>query len=856
MFNKFKSFFKLNNWKRVFLLIFSFVSFGLFIGLSFGLFSKNSTPSSDYRNGIQVTIKPINQNDGTVIVDERELNEISNNLSQRLEAEYPDQKVEISYNEQGVINLFSPGVDTEIEKNDFLNFLVEKEQITITGLGANQENISLISDAANTFTGVGTKTGNAYSLQSNTLNNDLLIPAKNQGVKQILIWRNFKTLMKLANLDDNFNGDYYSFLFEQGYTPEDVTDSSTKPVFLKKTLGKLEGVSYSPLDFLISKNNISSIDASANKIDIDKNFGTTLPLDFKQYIDKEYTSIRFSINSYQLNNYLFSFVDAKQGNNAQLFLLIGLVTIFAVLSLFVVLNYGYLGIIAILILGILVFLSMLMITVFIGDYDTTTISSLVLAVILAFDFMVLFFERVKREIDKGNSIPKSIKNSISKTNKSTYAKSAILILSMIIFYVFLSNLFGTFSLVTLSTILFLPLLSIFLLRALAYVLIDIDKFKNDGKVVGMWRKKIDSQTSEVNVDLLKQIEFEKKDTKDLVNKKSFKVFSKFEKKGVLVSLVSLSYVIFGGLAVFLTSFFSSGQSLTNSLNLNPSDKNAIVLRIGKTGNVSGLSSSEIKEIKTTVSSSAYNINLKDLKVTKSNLIEIYLPNDFSKEKINQLSNELALKNVIVIPSIFKGSQTFKIMLYTMYGILAAIIAMGIFILLWMNWTKALTFILSALVSVAAMIGMAAFGFITITPYLSIVFISLFMIMLMNQINLLIRFNAKLKTRRLEEVDANEMRKIIKQVTFNSLKPLMTSNLVIVAIMLLLTIFIGSLPWQATIFIMGFVIVNFVFTILLLPRIFIFFENIRARSIRKKILNKYWETEKVKEQIFQGFNNIK
>lgn len=60
----------------------------------------------------------------------------------------------------------------------------------------------------------------------------------------------------------------------------------------------------------------------------------------------------------------------------------------------------------------------------------------------------------------------------------------------------------------------------------------------------------------------------------------------------------------------------------------------------------------------------------------------------------------------------------------------------------------------------------------------------------------------------------------------------------------------------TLFLICFSLTNFVFSFFLLPLVLGGLETLRARTMRKHILNRYWETEKVHEQVFSGINHLK
>lgn len=866
MTNKLKNLFKISRWKRIFILSFLFISIGLFIGLSFGFYSKKNSPTINYKDGIQLSVKPTNP-DSTTIDDEAYLNQIFYNLSMRLNQEFPDNNLDIQREQNGVINIKSTNINSIDKKNHFIDVLTKKEKLTVVTINDVSGNSFYSGDVNLLFSGVTQLSNNSYSLLFNNSFDSMNLwkEAKrfDDKVENILVWKNFEIFKKIVEADikndvDNINnaeygGSYYAYLFKDGRTPEKIKDHENGLKAILKDNFEFEGKKYNVSDFLISKNSIDDIKGTT-QLEIKKNFDATNWKIDSSKTTKEYVAIRYWLSSYQLNNYLASFIEPENGSHAYTFLIIALVSVFAILSIFIVINYGYLGMIALLLLSVIVFLSLLVTVTFVGDYDMTTVLALMLSLFISADIIVLFFEKIKREVKKGNSIPKAIKNSAKLTNKTDYIKSLILIVVFSVVYIFISRIYGTFALIVLSTIVFIPIIMILLLRLLIYVFIGLKKFENNGKTIGFWKSnfliKKNSETNNENY-LIEQLKLEEKNELSLQKSSKYKLFLRLNKNGVLISLLTLFYLIVGGLIVFLVSWFITG----NGYNINRNDQEQTVLRIGKNNSEQdNLTNYDVANIKKDLISNG--IKSSQIYVTKSNLIEVYIYKDYEASKINQISSTLISKyNVTIIQSQLRNSHTFYIMQFTMYSIFTAIVLICLFVLFWMNWTKAITFLIMGLLFVVCFITMLMFGFVTLSVHISTVLLFVFVLFVLNQLNSFIRYNEKLKSRRIEELDKLSIKNLIDRVTFGNLKSTLIINGITVLSFIIFTLFIGSLP-AIPLLIISLVIVNLVFNIFLLPKLLIWFESIRVRSIRKRILNNYWETEKIKEQVFSGINNIK
>lgn len=187
------------------------------------------------------------------------------------------------------------------------------------------------------------------------------------------------------------------------------------------------------------------------------------------------------------------------------------------------LNYGYLGIIALLLLAVIVFLALAFLTAFIGDYDTITTAALLFSTLIAFDCITLFCEKVKREVAKGHSIPKALKTTIKVTNRGDYTKFAVLLLGLVTIFSFTTRFDPGFALLTVATLIFIPLVMLLGLRLLAKVFIGLRAMENNGRTVGFWKNDVEIKREEGEEEtgqhLLEQIAFEQADQAKITTSK-------------------------------------------------------------------------------------------------------------------------------------------------------------------------------------------------------------------------------------------------------------------------------------------------------------------------------------------------
>lgn len=863
-----KSFFKLNNWKRWAIVVFSFLSCGLFVGLSLGLNTSNTRLSGDFTSQTQIVVKPIDSNYLDYSKRESELNEIKNNLVERLKIDFLDSNVSAKMEENGFINILATNIGDESKRNNFLDKLVNKESISLIN-STNGEIIANTSD----FTYISALNDKSFDLTTNN------IQKINYGLKKakdkkgtVAFIRNYELLKKIA--DQNFvefsssayNRNIYKYLFINGVTPEMKEDlqnnpgiAETTPVLLRNDLKYVDENNqtkiYDAKNFLFGKikEELKSPTIKVSKNDIGLSNSSTYS---NEDVRKEFTFFSYYISQYSLNDYFLTSMPPISGSNAFIFLIIGAISIILILSIFTILNYGYLGIISIIIMWTIFSLSTLMLSIFLGSYSYISIVALILITIITFNFILSFLEKIKRNKIKGYSISKSVKDAIKSTNKTDFIKSVLLFVPVLICYISLVKVFSGFLLSTLFVLIFVPILSIFLLRILSLTFVNIKYFKNSQLLISFFNKS-PSLTMNENINenesndlIIRTTSIENCEKMRIESLKEWSWFNKLNSKSPWIILSTILVIIFGGLITFISLFFVGNKSYyENGLNVGYNVINKNVIIISKYNN-QDLSIGDKNKINNELKK--YDINLSDIHI-KDNFVEIRSRNKFSPSLINNLSN--SLWEFKIIDSTFSETSTANPMQFVAYGILISIVLICLFVLFWMDWSKALSLLFSFLIGFVLFMSMILFGLIQFNGILIAISLLSFIVMMLTHLDSIIRYNSKIKLKKIEELNKFSIKEIIDLTTFKLLKKSIIYHSFI-CILSLLSLSTMIIPISTGFFIIGFTLINFIVTTFLLPKILILFESIRARRKRNRILNRYWETEKVKEQVFSGVNDIK
>lgn len=627
---------------------------------------------------------------------------------------------------------------------------------------------------------------------------------------------------------------------------------------------------YKATDFIVSKNELTDFQLSGQSIKtitINKDFGVANSNLSSKEIENEYLDVSFWISTYKLNNYVLSSRTANNGTNAYFFLMISLISIFAIVSIFVVINYGYLGIFAIILLAVIIFLALLMISVFFGDYDSFSISAILLTLFISLDFIISFLSNIKKQFKLGNTVNKATKNTIKNYQKNWYLKAIFLTLFVGIFYIITSNVLNQFSIIILISCFAIALVLIPSMFAMSKLLTGLSYFENNLKTIGFLKNKNIKQNvkQEIKKDSISietiEVNEEKKELLEnsiitFVNENEEQKYNKFER---IITSKKWIFIFFGiilvlAILMLIGNLINTGYTIFNGWTLNNTIPDQFSMKISKIDNTL-FTNDEILSIKQILFKNGIeekNINILDLQT-----ISILLNTTLSNSIVNNISQQLTnLYNLVIIPSTIISSDTFIIMRFTMYGILIALIVMCALILIWMDWVKSLTLFLSFIISGSIMTFVILVGSVKFNLISSTAIIFSFVLLLSFMMSFLSKVNHKLKLSRIELLTKNNIKKIVYYEFFEMFKSFLIINAIIIFAFVLLIALFGSLPWKFLLLNIIFEFINISVILLFVPRLLISFELLKARISRKIINNNFWDTEKIKEQSFKGINDIK
>lgn len=882
MLPKLKKFFKLSSKKRLFILFFFFIFSGLFISLSFAFKSKDSKVSNDYSNGISLTINPT-QEDGSQILEETYSKQLLQNLHKRLENAFPSSIVSSAYEVENVwnIDITNIAIDNLEQTNEIKNIIIEKNNLTLLPINATWSSQLFNSTYNNNSVfNSANKSSGSYSLTFSSPSFYTWAKSQNLGTK-VIIWKNLEILKRIVkNAIDNegYSGTLYEFLFLQNRTPENqpTTDNGTtlKTYFFKdEFIDPLTNKSYKATDFIVSKNELSDFSLSGQTkktITISKDFGVANSNLSSNDIENEFLNVEYWISTYKLNNYVLASRVANNGSNAYFFLMISLITIFAFVSIFVVINYGYLGIFAIILLAVIIFLALLMISVFFGDYDSFSVSAILLTLFISLDFIITFLSNVKKQFKLGNTVNKAAKNTIKNHQKNWYLKAIFLTLFVGIFYVVTSSVLNQFSIIILISCLAVTLVLIPCMFAVSKLLTGLKYFENNPKSIGFIKNKNDKEIKQnvekeitkdsTSIEIL-EANNEKKELLEgsiieFANQNEEQKYNKFEKSITSKKWIFIFFgiILISAILMLVGNFINTGYTIFNGWTLNNTIPNQFSMKISKIDN-SLFTNEEISSIKQILFNNG--IQEKNISIFDLQTLSILMNTTLSNATINDISQQLTnLYNLVIIPSTIISSDTFLIMRFTMYGILIALIIICALVLIWMDWVKTLVLFLSFIISGLIMAFVILVGGVKFNLISATAIIFSFVLLLSFMLSFLSNTHHKLKLSRIELLTKDNIKKIVYYEFFKMIKLFLILNAIIIFTFVLFIVLYGSLPWQLLLLNIIFEFINISVLLLFVPKMLISLELRKARMMRKIINDNFWDTEKIKEQSFKGVNDIK
>ncbi|UIF67276.1 protein translocase subunit SecDF [Mesomycoplasma hyopneumoniae] len=856
----FAKLFSLNSWKRFFLafLTFALLGSGIFLVSNFYI-SKNINRSIEYGGGAEVLVQ-VKTLDGK-IPSSKVVKEADAAIFQRLTGGANLSGTSVFTEGEGRIRISRNKISNNRELDTFIQEIVNKPVLTITDVDTNplffegkfDKNLKLDHGNETNWI-VPFAPGSAISQPNpqNPANNQVLIELKDKkaqlewskateyisrlghGKNRILIWSNIVELKKIAK--EKFPAQWAKS-GENIYNFVHVGEKTT-PEFLqgnKILQPELKKYQFDAKKYLIS-------DATVSQALNGKSFvitGRFTPQEAKQLA----LDINYGTADYKLDFLSASFVSKTKSDSVFIAGWIAIGLAIAIISLFLLINYGLLGALATISLSLYVFLTLLFFTIVRGEYSPITISALVVGIGMNIDANVISFEVFKSRIYSGNSVLKANYqanrlsfNAILDSNITT------LIAALVLFFFGTKNV-KSFSITLIFSIIFTLIVTIGFTKFFTSFILKANFFQNNEKklwLLGIKKYYLRKYQRGYN-SIYSQIDYEKiyKYTRWLpliLFLGSIIVFAVFA--GIYRSFGSgfnLAIDFSGGTNFLIESSNSSYDLITkekaekiisflDSQNINKSNSTILLNPLNENGNIFNL------EIKTKL----------DL-ATKIASLNAAIQNNFSNIRMTNYS--------------ISNEEAQKLIFNAILSVGIALIFVTIFTLIRFKWTFSLAIIFSLLFNVLMVLLAIIITRIEISQNLVVAILTLIGYTVNDTIVVFDRVKARFseinhenvyKFDKIKEISLQAIRETAKRSVYTSLTTILT--------IVVLMIFYESIDIVFSLTMLIGVIIGTYSSLFIATRIWIILESYRNRKKEMRINKKYWNVQKIYEQTFANIND--
>ncbi|AJR12011.1 bifunctional preprotein translocase subunit SecD/SecF [Mesomycoplasma dispar] len=860
---KFRTFFaklfSLNSWKRFFLafLTFSLLGSGIFLVSNYYI-SRNINRSIEYGGGAEVLVQ-VKTLDGK-IPSAKVVNEADAAIFQRLTGGANLNGTSVFTEGEGRIRISRNKISNNRELENFIQEIVNKPVLTITDTNTNplffdgkfDKNLTLKNGDETNWV-VPFAPGSAVSQPNpqNPASNQVLIELKDnkaqlewskateyisklgRGRNRILIWSNIAELKKMAK--EKFpkewakaNENIYNFVH---------VGERTTPQFLpgnKILRPELKKFQFDAKRYLIS-------DATVTQALNGKSFvitGRFSPQEAKQLA----LDINYGTADYKLDFLSASFVSKTKSDSAFIAGWVAIGLAIAIISLFLIVNYGLLGALATISLALYVFLTLLFFTIVRGEYSPITISALVVGIGMNIDANVISFELFKSRIYNGSSVMKAnYQANRSSFNAILDSNITTLIAALVLFFFGTKNV-KSFSITLIFSIIFTLIVTIGFTKFFTNFVLKTNFFQNNKK---LWLLGIKNY-------YLKKYE---RGYNSIYSRIDYEKIYKYSRWLPLVLFLGsiIVFAIFAGIYKSVGAGFNLAIDFSGGTNLliESSNSSYDLITKEKAEKIIGfLNSQDINKSNSTIllnplneNGTIFNIEVKtklDLSAKLASLNST-IQNNFSNIRMTNYS--------------ISNEEAQKLIFNAILSVGIALIFVTIFTLIRFKWTFSLAIIFSLLFNVLMVICAIIITRIQISQNLVVAILTLIGYTVNDTIVVFDRVKARFneinhsdiyKLDKIKEISTSAIKETAKRSVYTSLTTILT--------IAVLMIFYQSIDIIFSLTMLIGIIIGTYSSLFIATRIWVKLEWYRNRKKEKRINSKYWNVQKIYEQTFANIND--
>lgn len=899
-----KEFFQLKNWKRWFIL--GFTTIASVVAIVFGSMfyvSKDVNKSIEYGGGVEVVVRVLDKDGKNLDMSNSEnkklVSDVSDATADRLSGGIGLNGTKTQVEGDDKIKVTKNGALTDQELSQFVQNIQNKLSLTLTDVNMrplfvregsyikfNRE----IDDANNPINVIDynklsnytppIRSGSASSRQTSVGHFEVEVGLKEdetaeaewtkatkyiseQQNKTILMWLNLGELHSIATSEQNKEkwDKAKHNLYNYVHVGESIISENPN---IKPTLKVNE---LNAKKYLVSAATVQRA-LSGNKFTISGEFT-------KQESSRLASDINFGTSDYRLkfesNNNITSNSDGSNNFNHAIWA--GLV-VFIIIAIFMIINYGVLGVISTLSIALYMFFTLLIFKSLNGEYSPATIAALIIGIGISVDANIITYERLKNELVNGDSLLKASRNAHKYSLSSILdANITTLIISIILFY-FGSITIKSFSISLMLSIVFTLFIMLIFNKFLATLVIGAKGMGDRLYLFGVWKKPIPEGAKDENGNLItRKIPFYKKwDYVKLSNIMSI----------VSISIIAIMIAVFIGLAVSsnsiggafnLSSEFSGGTKLVVNAKTNFKIPEA-VSSSGSAMTANNITTYMKEYFAALLNDPKYNLSSTDI-LELQNAITVHSRDaantDFSvifqtskqfnnlEDLIKNLSDNLTntYNDASISTTSISNTEAAKLVENALKSVGISFIGVIIYTLFRMKWTYSIAAIVALFHDTIFVIGCFVIMRLQMSPIIVAAILSIVAFSINDTIVIFDRIKETIYTHypnnsiskdQLKDIINNSISETIKRSIFTSITTLLS--------IIVLISFKDATQLTFNLAMLIGLVIGTYSSIFIATQVWYRLEILRQKGITRRVNNNYWNVNHPSEQIFPGINDFR
>ena len=539
--------------------------------------------------------------------------------------------------------------------------------------------------------------------------------------------------------------------------------------------------------------------------------------------------INYGSSDYRLNLEYSNYVEASYGANAFDKAMTAGIIVFAFIVLFLIFNYGILGILSSFSMALYIFMTLTIFTLMRGQYSPESIAALIIGIGMCLDANIITFERLKNEVYGGVNLKNGLKNANKKSTSTIFDSNiTTLIVALVLFF------FGTRNIIGLSVTLILSII------LTLFIMLGFTKFTSRMLVnTGIFDKR------------LHLLGFKPKFDTKIQNKINKFNFVKNSKWFNLVSLliIAISWI------VFVTNALND-SSFTGGLNLSHDFTGGTnILIIPKEG-IDFITSSDAEAIRLDLIDRGLDGNNIEFIKESEKIVSIKYNSvkTFADANIFKQVFENKFDDIQFIQSITTNDVANKILFNALMGVGIAIIGVIVYTLFRFKWTYSIAAIAALIHDSLIVVALFIMFRIEISP----IFIAGILAIIGYSINDTIVIFDRLREK-LNDYEGNLTPEKIKELSDTSIKEtfkrsILTSFTTIMAVLILMS-FGNATKFSFNIAMFFGLLAGTYSSIFIATFVWTKLEIFRQKRISLRKNKNFWDSDENEEQIFKDINDF-